>query len=704
MTQFTDEGLHQQAIAAAKSKFAIWPSAYASAWMSRHYKQLYKAKKGRSGGAFTGRSDSLSEWFDEDWKAINSSGKVVGECGGGGTKGKVKCLPAAKARSLSKKDRSALAKRKQSQDPNPDREGAPVMVSSKRGDAMTPEVFAQAIVSIEHNYGLKLDARSVWLRMDDWKRLGRDQMGQKCGRGWVGLRGACERGKKADDNTEKIKKSKVALADKIRARKGLSDRNAPKAEPPKIEIPTLKKAADLKEGDRIRIESGFNGVPAGDYEVMGKGQSHVEVQKVSSTGKVTGKIRRLSAGIIDHFSNKGIDLYPSPIEKRAKKEKFIPVEDMNKGRLGPSVSPSNVVATDKRFTSAAVNNALDQIKSPGAEERLSNVRSIIESQGIQAVFKGSSSSGGNAKLADSIENKGEQYKSTSELINKLETKGNVQGLIARLRKDQNAVLVGSKPKVLGYTRLTTRHVVLSTGKRGAYSSFSVTPEEMQSVANKVLHPISEYPAFSTSTVTNGASSDLMTYLHEVGHQVHWISESKDPSLAAKGQRTKPVTSYGAANNKENFAEGFALWTIDAKGLKEKNPEMHDYIQESVTAAMGAKRRIDSIDNGLGLNRYDRVQPSDIAQTPLGQQAFTIVLSGDSSWNAYKSLDLYATTAKIGPEQDETMAAIEAFIVAGGEFTEPIDITRSDSAETTRHTDAIDRINQKYGLRISRSID
>ena len=227
--KFTDEGLHQQAIAAAKSKFKIWPSAYASGWMTRHYRQLYKAKKGRSRGAFKGRSDSLKEWFSEDWKAINSSGKIVGGCGDGETKGKVKCLPASKARSLSKKSRSHLAKRKQKQDPNPNREGAPVMVSSKkREDTMSPEVFAQAILSIEQNYGLRLDARSVWLRMDDWKRLGRDQMGQKCGRGWQGLRGACKRVPKGGDKDAAIKASKVALADKIRKRKGLADRNAPK--------------------------------------------------------------------------------------------------------------------------------------------------------------------------------------------------------------------------------------------------------------------------------------------------------------------------------------------------------------------------------------------------------------------------------------------------------------------------------------------
>jgi len=96
---------------------------------------------------------------------------------------------------------------------------------------MTPEVFVKAIASIEQNYGLRLDARSAWLRMDDWKRLGRDQMGQKCGRGWQGLRGACKRVPKGGDKEAAIKASKVALADRIRKNKGLRDRNAPKVDP-----------------------------------------------------------------------------------------------------------------------------------------------------------------------------------------------------------------------------------------------------------------------------------------------------------------------------------------------------------------------------------------------------------------------------------------------------------------------------------------
>lgn len=86
-----------------------------------------------------------------------------------------------------------------------------------------------AIDRLEQKYGLRLDS---------WRRLGPNQRGKPCGRGWVGLRGACKRGKKSDDNAEKIKASKVELADKIRAKKGLRDRNVPK---PVVEAPVRTK-------------------------------------------------------------------------------------------------------------------------------------------------------------------------------------------------------------------------------------------------------------------------------------------------------------------------------------------------------------------------------------------------------------------------------------------------------------------------------
>lgn len=104
----------------------------------------------------------------------------------------------------------------------------------------------------------RLAMRYGW-HLDDWKRLGRDQMGQPCGRGWVGLRGACKRGKKSEDNTAKIKESKVALADKIRAKKGLRDRNDPKVVAQKSEDIDVKKIAGLDGNPSSFLTSTENG-------------------------------------------------------------------------------------------------------------------------------------------------------------------------------------------------------------------------------------------------------------------------------------------------------------------------------------------------------------------------------------------------------------------------------------------------------------
>ena len=86
-------------------------------------------------------------------------------------------------------------------------------------NTMTPEKFAQTIVSIERNYGLRLDARSTWLRLDAFKKV-KELAGGKCNEstGWYGLKGGCKRGKKGEGEARN-KESKVDIANRIRERK-----------------------------------------------------------------------------------------------------------------------------------------------------------------------------------------------------------------------------------------------------------------------------------------------------------------------------------------------------------------------------------------------------------------------------------------------------------------------------------------------------
>ena len=147
---FTDKDLHSRAVAAAKAKFKVWPSAYASGYVVQSYKQMFKKKHGSLSGAFKGgdgeemHSDDLAEWFKEKWVRIGANGEIMGPCGGRGEKeGKPKCLPEAKAQSMSKEERQTIVARKRKADPNPERKGPAKMVGSKV-DAKDPSAHSYA--------------------------------------------------------------------------------------------------------------------------------------------------------------------------------------------------------------------------------------------------------------------------------------------------------------------------------------------------------------------------------------------------------------------------------------------------------------------------------------------------------------------------------------------------------------------------------
>ena len=94
---------------------------------------------------------------------------------------------------------------------------------------MTPEAFSRAIVSIERNYGLKLDARSTWFRLDEFKKV-KELKGGKCNEktGWYGLLGGCKRGRTYEAESKRIA-SKRAISRKIRNRKGMGPKSRPAA-------------------------------------------------------------------------------------------------------------------------------------------------------------------------------------------------------------------------------------------------------------------------------------------------------------------------------------------------------------------------------------------------------------------------------------------------------------------------------------------
>ena len=170
---FTDKELHSRAVSAAKSKFKVWPSAYASGYVVQQYKQMYKKKHGSLSGAFKSdeqelHADDLDQWFKEKWVRIGANGEILGPCGAREEKeGKPKCLPQAKAQAMSKEERQTIVARKRKADPDPERKGKAKSVSSKV-DAMEPMKVEGLILSDLDEASL-ISPEDINAALNQWK-------------------------------------------------------------------------------------------------------------------------------------------------------------------------------------------------------------------------------------------------------------------------------------------------------------------------------------------------------------------------------------------------------------------------------------------------------------------------------------------------------------------------------------------------------
>lgn len=72
---------------------------------------------------------------------------------------------------------------------------------------------------------------------------------------------------------------------------------------------------------------------------------------------------------------------------------------------------------------------------------------------------------------------------------------------------------------------------------------------------------------------------LSTWLHELGHQVHYYAGA--PHFLASAQ---VVSEYGNYNKFERFAEAFAAWALNREALKQWQPELVNWLDNMITTA------------------------------------------------------------------------------------------------------------------------
>ena len=111
--------------------------------------------------------EDVRNWFNPNhpkgcWKRVNSKGEVVGDCAREPGEPKPKCMSNAQRASLSKKEKASAVRRKRQEDPNPERQGAPINVTSKVNENMEqlneknkptkPELWSRAIAQAKSKF------------------------------------------------------------------------------------------------------------------------------------------------------------------------------------------------------------------------------------------------------------------------------------------------------------------------------------------------------------------------------------------------------------------------------------------------------------------------------------------------------------------------------------------------------------------------
>jgi len=111
--------------------------------------------------------EDLRNWFNPnhpegDWKRVNSKGEVVGDCAREPGEPKPKCMSKELRNSLTKKEKASAVRRKREEDPNPERQGAPINVTNKVNEDMeqldeknkptNPELWSRAIAQAKSKF------------------------------------------------------------------------------------------------------------------------------------------------------------------------------------------------------------------------------------------------------------------------------------------------------------------------------------------------------------------------------------------------------------------------------------------------------------------------------------------------------------------------------------------------------------------------
>lgn len=262
----------------------------------------------------------------------------------------------------------------------------------------------------------------------------------------------------------------------------------------------------------------------------------------------------------------------------------------------PKLRETHLISQDKRINKDSIEEGFSALQSRGAAERVAKLKTIINNQELQGVFAARGSEKGMTERFMALEDSPTKRRAIDRMKAEEKRLGKNNPEYRAFAKEVIRNIVGPVGDANGFTYRNGTFVVVQADLDADPSKpWKPDAKSMSLIADGIFRDAEKKgkaKGWSASSSQKGsdevsaATRNFVTYMHELGHQVHYAA-----GLPAKPKDAKTLTRYSEENDNEYFAEHFAAWMIDADRFARYDPSGAAFIEDTVNRAMMAKKRL-----------------------------------------------------------------------------------------------------------------
>lgn len=274
-----------------------------------------------------------------------------------------------------------------------------------------------------------------------------------------------------------------------------------------------------------------------------------KVETYEWVDKVTGEVHRIPKGI-----DPGFDYTPRSSAQLSDKTKQVVSAKPPLSERLPSRVVESAFSTVKGVNAAELSRVLEQLPSA----QLAAFQAFLTTHEIKTLVLKQSEMTGKAKGRALV----------SPIEDYLQTGARMP--IVNFYHRQPS-------RTYGFTNRHWRHVVVKA--KSTDSLRRVTVQQLQEAIEQAMQLSASNKVYSLSTVIQAMHGDnariINTWLHEMGHQIHFRAGSPKPPVS------DAITQYAAVNEFEWFAEHFVMWLLTPEQLNARQPDIFNFITDTL---------------------------------------------------------------------------------------------------------------------------